>query len=277
VQDPAFFLKLAPGFSIGAGTSFGSKARNMKSNFNSIGPCGYTYFKSIVPQRAVNAMQLAIEALESEKLPAVFAFVYDAFWEPLDALVSSAGKVLGPYEALSDVWAWYISENIGNSGWPAHRGHSHYEISADGMPIMLNIWIALTDCSSDEACIWIVPLTDDPNYPNHLERSDGINRAICLPVQSGDALAWNANALHWGGKMTERARGPRVSFSYTLRTLEAPRIAETLPPVLTFENRLDLIADMIITYRENHSLDKEIKEWAIINRVLRASLQGKPL
>ncbi|MBL8607788.1 MAG: phytanoyl-CoA dioxygenase family protein [Myxococcales bacterium] len=276
VQDPSFFRALAPTLTIGERTSFGAAGRTAGARPGALEPGGHVAWPAVVAAPRAAAMRAAIEALVAEGLPAVFAYVYDAFWEPLDALAGVAGPVLGPHEALADVWAWLVPREAGRRGWPAHRGLSTLERGEGGRPLTLNVWVALADVGPDEACMWIVPLDQDPDYPDHLDGRRGEGRAIPLPARAGDALAWNANALHWGGPMTERARGPRVSFSYTLRALGAPRVVDPLPEPLGFEARLDVVAAMIGTYAASEAAPPAVREWAEVTRALGAALRGRP-
>lgn len=279
VQDPAFFRRLAPGLAIGERTAFGSGALRAVAQSGAMGPGGHVAWPDVVPGGRVGPMRAAIEALVAEGLPAVFAYVYDAFWEPLDALAGVAGAVLGPHEALADVWAWMVPREAGRRGWPPHRGLSTLERGEGGRPLTLNVWIALADVGPDEACMWIVPLDQDPDYPDHLDGRRGEDRAIALPARAGGALAWDANALHWGGPMTERARGPRVSFSYTLRAhpmTGAPRVVDPLPAPLGFEARLDVVAAMIGTYAASEAAPPAVREWADVTRALGAALRRRP-
>ena len=108
----------------------------------------------------------------------------------------------------------------------------------------MNVWIALSDVGEESACMHVVPFDRDPHYPNALDRVDvDPALAIPLPVPAGSVLAWNANVLHWGGEMKPGAP-PRVSMSFTLRRAALPSSRRAA----TFEARVDLVADMLVTY-----------------------------
>lgn len=268
VTDPTFFRALAPELLLGARTSFGAAAATAEARPGAMGPGGHVAAAGIVAPARAAAMARAIDALADAGLPPLFAYVYDAFWEPLDALAEPMGAVLGPHEALADVWAWRVPAEPGRAGWSAHRGLDRLERGEGGRPVTLNVWIPLGDVGPDDGCMWIVPLDQDPDYPDNLTGRAGAPRAIPLPAAAGTALAWDANALHWGGPMTERARGPRRSFSYTLRALGAPRVAGPLPARLDHQARLDLVADMIAVYDASERAAEPIRAWAELTRAL---------
>jgi hypothetical protein len=224
---------------------------------------GYCDLPRIVDVAAAEQMAAAIDNLGARGVPPVFAYVYDAFWDPLASLAAPVAAVLGAFDVLDDVWAWRIS--AGTSGWGPHRGQSIAERSPTGRPVMLNVWIALTDVSTADACIHVVPLNEDPSYPDHLDRVDvPFGAARVLPAAAGTALLWNANVLHWGGECRSPSRG-RVSFSYTLRARAAARLAGTPVNLATFSfrSRLDLVARQIVTYSGHEpSFPSAAREWA---------------
>lgn len=279
VTDPAYFRALAPDLALGARASFGAGCAAAEARAGAIGPGGHAAVPGIVAPERAAAMARAIDALWDAGLPPLFAYVYDAFWEPLDALAAPMGASLGPHEALADVWAWRVPAEPGRAGWSAHRGLDRLERGEGGRPVTLNVWIPLGDVGPDDGCMWVVPLDQDPDYPDNLSGRAGAPRAIPLPAAAGTALAWDANALHWGGPMTERARGPRRSFSYTLRALGAPRVAAALPARLDHQARLDLVADMIGVYEPTlaaqpgaagspERIPEPVRAWAELTRAL---------
>jgi hypothetical protein len=217
----------------------------------------------VVEVAQAELMAAAIDNLDARGVPPVFAYVYDAFWDPLARLDPVLESVLGPFDVLDDAWAWRIS--AGASGWPPHRGDAIAERSATGGPVTLNAWIALTDVTAADACIHVVPLSEDPSYPDHLDRVDvPAGAARALPVAVGTALLWNANVLHWGGECRRPSRG-RISFSYTLRA-RAGRTSATPPVNLatsSFRSRLDLVARQISIYAgQERSFPPAALEWA---------------
>jgi hypothetical protein len=225
---------------------------------------------AIAPARAA-AMRDAVDALHRAGLPAIFAYVYDAFWEPLTALHALAKNELGDYDVLADAWVFRV-EPV-KRGWRAHRGWAEYE----GGRAMLNAWIALTDTTTATSCIHIVPLDRDPNYPSSLDRLDvPAGEVVALEARAGTALVWDANALHWGGEMDAGARAPRMSLTFTLRK-RAPALAAMTAldmSTLDLRARLDLIAGEIVKYAHMESVDESIADWAKLTLSTRSAVEA---
>jgi ectoine hydroxylase-related dioxygenase (phytanoyl-CoA dioxygenase family) len=124
------------------------------------------------------------------------------------------------------------------------------------------------------SCIHHVPLSDDPHYPDALERTDfKPETARAAPVSAGDALAWNANALHWGGTCDAAAAGPRVSLTFSLARADAAERMGSAPldPLgLDAEARLDAVAHAIAVYGEGQpDVPEEARKWARARGLLR--------
>ncbi len=225
------------------------------------------------------ALSDAVRALVATGLPAVFVYAFAETWalaERVRARISAA--MATEYSVVEDAWAWQIDP--GERGWPPHRGVGMLlERSA---PELLNVWVALTDATADRACMYFVPLRDDPGYPSALEHVDAPLEVIrAVPVRAADALFWNANVLHWGGPCSALAGGPRRSCSYTLARGDAPPslTGPILDPVgLDLDARLDVIARQIIMYGAGKpDVSAEIRTWAEATCALGAMAGRKDL
>jgi hypothetical protein len=266
VESADFFRALNPHLTIGraAGAPARAPQAPLGARLDALRREGHAAAPGIVAAAEAEGMARAIGNLEASGVPAVFAYVYDAFWEPLLSLAPLVESALGPFDVLDDVWAWLVP--AGRSGWSPHRGRSILERSSGGRPVTLNVWIALTEVTAADACIHVVPLNEDPFYPDRLLRVDvprGLGRA--LPAAAGTALLWDANVLHWGGACVGPGRR-RVSISYTLRARAAAPIPGTtpvIPAALSFRARLDLVARQIATYAEKERVfSPAAEEWA---------------
>jgi hypothetical protein len=207
-----------------------------------------------------------MEAVEAAGLPAVFAYMYDALWEPLDGLHALGSAELGDdYDVLSDVWAFRIPP--GRQGWAPHRGRSEDE----GL-CTLNVWISISDARKDTACMFVVPLSEDPAYPTRLSSMTVPDRtAVALETEPGDVLVWNANVLHWGGPIRVDAPGPRLSSTFTLRRRDRrlPELPVLRRASLDLRARLDVIAGEIAKYGELGGVPEELRHWAQLTLLTR--------
>lgn len=228
---------------------------------------------SVVCERLADA----IARLTAAGLPAVFVYCFDEPWAIGEHLAASVSAHLGcRYAVAEDVWAWHIAPGAG-AGWPVHRGVAT-PLLARNAPELLNIWLALSDVEIDRACMHFVPLDEDPSYPAALVDLDVPSTAVqAVPLVAGDALAWNANVLHWGGACAPTARGPRVSCSFSLVREDA--VAALGIPLATRATtdlvaRLEAMARQLLTYgRGQPDVREPVLEWAQATVAL-ASLFG---
>ncbi len=267
VEDAGYFRTLVPELAVAAQTRFDATHREGgPATAGAAGVKGYLARPGVVSTERARAMVRAVHALHAAGLPTVFAYVYDAFWEPLAEVRLLAEAELGPCDVLADVWAFRVEPS--SRGWTAHRGLSEFE----GDRVMLNVWLALTHATVDTSCMFIVPLDRDPAYPGELSSirvPEG--EAVALEALPGTALAWDANALHWGGEMSALATEPRVSATYTLRRSDRRRA--DLPVLdlgaLDFRRRLDLIAGELTKYAEMTKVAPAMLEWARLTLLTR--------
>lgn len=226
----------------------------------------------------------AIDALYLGGLPAAFVYAFDEPWALGEQARASVAELLAQdYALVEDVWAWRVRR--GSEGWPPHRGVDDVVLDRDA-PEILNVWIALSDAAADRACMHVVPLGDDPGYPARLRSVDPREAAIrAVPARQGDALFWNANLLHWGGRCSAEAAGPRMSCSFTLCRSEALARFPHLKPLaplyeLDLRARTDLLARMVLLYggADRGDVGPVVREWAALTHGLSTRFGvGSPL
>ncbi len=232
----------------------------------------------------VAAMADAIGALRREGLHPIFVFAYDAPWRLLGRIAPLVSRALGdPVDVLADFWAWHVDPRRDAGGWSPHRGWYVDVRGEDGLPSLVNTWISLSSATPRNACMHVVPLDEDPAWPGALERRPFDLRAgRAVSTEPGDVLAWSANVLHWGGATDKTADSPRISASFSLARRGWPGAGRALAPVLTVEDRLDLIAEQVALYGglearpgAEPSPLHSLTEWAAIRTGMRR-LAGRP-
>lgn len=220
----------------------------------------------------IAALASGIGALVRAGLPAVCVYACERIWQLGDRLRARIEGMVGrPYVLVDDVWAWTIPPGSGQ-GWPPHRGTAELEL-ARGAPELLNVWVALTDATAERSCIHVVPLDDDPGYPGALDRLEApLSSVRAVPVPAGTALAWNANLLHWGGRCSARAAGPRVSCSFSVARPDVlERLGLQTVGELDEAARVELIASQIATYGAGQpDVAGDALKWARATCALRA-------
>ena len=181
---------------------------------------GYFQTTPTFSPQLMRSISDAIGKLVSEGLPPVFAFVYDEMWLRFAALSNLLESVLGPgfYAMPADIWAWHVEPDDRDGGWSPHRDLAETEtLRADGSPLSLTVWIAFTNATTLNGCIYVLPTNRDANLAtgflqNELGYSELAN-VRALPVDAGSVLGWNSRLLHWGARSSAYADRPRISAS----------------------------------------------------------------
>lgn len=216
---------------------------------------GFVRLEHVIPPKETRRLQEGVEALQRVGLPPIFCFVYDDYWVTLKRLKGILERFAGPgFLVLPDFWAWYVDHRSPGSGWSAHRDLRVPVTGKDSRPEILTVWIALTDATPDNACLYVLPLDLDPLYPHLLQKEfqPKLESARALPVRAGGMLLWHANLFHWSGRNGGYAAHPRISFAFSLQ--RQGREALYHPPIalegrLTIDDRLVLIAAQFERYR----------------------------
>jgi hypothetical protein len=229
---------------------------------------GYLVLERVLPPDLCDALALGSTQLRAAGLPSLFLFVYDEAWRAVLGLGRVLDAVLGPdHGVVPDVWAWHLERGANEHGWAVHRGLYHDVRDASGRPRFVNLWIPVTDVDPTNACMYVVPAPLDAGYPSSKEPSDtDLSNARVLPAPRGSVLLWNANVLHWGGRMTPEASSARISLSISAH---APKAPGDLDPRVTFHERIDLLADMILVYGHHAPDLGDAVGWAQANLTMR--------
>ena len=115
----------------------------------------------------VKLIREGIEALHHRKLPATFILMFDETWKlALESKrileKSSHKKNIFNYDLL----AWYIPP--GSAGFSPHRDRQPDDASttfhSDNQPKFITQWIALSDATPENSCLYVIPKPYDPGY-----------------------------------------------------------------------------------------------------------------
>ena len=222
---------------------------------------GYINIQGVMNARHVDPMANGVRRLSRLGIPIIFAFVYDEFWSVILELTPILTGVLGRrFVVLPDVWTWLVDRRH-PTNFPPHRDDPFDGfLDSRGMPTAITIWVPLTDVSTCQSCMHVVPRAFDPRFPARPRRSgradaevytlDDLVNVRALPARKGSVLGWNLGVLHWGSRPRTDAR-ERISIGYylqarTLPTLNTPCVDLGAPLPLT--TRLGLIGKQIYRY-----------------------------
>lgn len=217
---------------------------------------GYFATPPSIPPALVACCRDAIALVRAAGAPPLAAFVFDAPWELAALLGAHADAAFaGEARLMPAFWAWRIEEDDAR-GWEPHRDRPGRAIADDGRPEAMAMWVALTDATSENGCMYVVPARWDPFYRNPRANAEVMHlQAIrALPARAGAVLGWTSRLLHWGA-MARPSSPPRVSLSFEYQDAAvAPIDGEAfvhgwIPPV---DRRRALIAEQWHRYRHIH-------------------------
>jgi len=278
VNDPDYWLALNPHFTITPGGCQDKIAplpidvtEDMMSYLRSD---GYIQLDNIISGTMVVNLRKAIITLRNKGINPSFVFVYDEFWTISRQLNRLLMPVLGEsYQQLPDFWAWYLDPQREDAGWRPHRDRIHGEtIYPDGMPKSVTVWVALTDATPLNGCIYMLPAHLDEDYFNFKTRDTNVNAhgIRALPARAGSLLMWNQRVVHWGGTSSTRTYEPRISLAIEFQRADVPPfntpLIKTPEYLLPFDIRLMLIAKQFSQYHHMYKLSPALAELA--NRIL---------
>ena len=212
--------------------------------------------------------ELLLPAAATNNIPLAFAFVYDELWWLFRATAGYIETLLGgEYLMLPAFWAWYVPPTDEATGWPPHRDRGNPAIDDDNTPQSLTVWLAFSDATTLNGCIQVLPLRLDDRFKHGAFAGDGSSMVFqpqnirALPAPAGALMAWNQNLLHWGGRASHLASGPRCSAAMEFQRADLPPVqipAVDPTVVLTFQQRLGLIAKQILQYQHMYPLSPEM-------------------
>lgn len=203
--------------------------------------------------------------LDKEGIPAPFAFVFDEFWLLGVKVKLLVEAVLGPdFLRLPDFWVWHVDPQRGDSGWRPHRDKGHWSLREDGSTKALTIWLALSDSTTLNGCMYIVPANRDPTYgtPEDKEWKFEYSDIRALPAPAGTIFAWNQAVMHWGSNTSPRETQPRISVAFEFQATDVEPFNQPLMDPLTVPDlatRLKLIAKQILQYQHMYPLSDEVR------------------
>ncbi len=221
---------------------------------------GHLRFESLIDRNATSQLADGVRKLVESGIPTPFLFVYDEAWQLFGTLRHHITALVGErFLVGGDMWVWHVPPNSSGRGWAPHRDDQYADsaFAPNGDPNLISLWIALTDATVDNGCIYVLPKTLDPGWPKPKTRnipSGSLAGIRAQPVSAGSVLSWTADVLHWGAQSTPRALEPRISLCLYAQRDDAPRFATdmiTLESPIPLQYRLGFIARTMIRYRSS--------------------------
>jgi hypothetical protein len=271
LETEAFWRGLAPGLplrresEVAAATLPPDEFIHMREIFEREG-----YIQAPGSQDVAHIGMLArlVAGIRGNGLLPVFAFLYDAMWQPYRRIGPMLDCLLGGQHAIMPfLWAWHVDPVQGEAGWGPHRDRPDIIPHPDLWSKSVSVWIPLTEATTLNGCMYVMPKHRDPHYG--LPLSQGLAGTLAdiraLPANPGDTLIWTQLLLHWGSRSSELASKPRLSMSIEFQRADQSAFSEfCISPEqrLTFEQKLGLIGRAIVNYRHMHPVGAELSEAA---------------
>jgi hypothetical protein len=282
-QEPFFWRKLCPELTIDAKKppttaipKIEKDAASLHTDRRSrLADRGYALADEPVADLSViQAMRTGIETLHKLGLPASFILLFDNTWD-LAALSRSVleKSTLETNKFQFDILAWYID----SGGFSPHRDRQPEDVAAsfekDDAKFATH-WIALTDATPENSCLYVIPKGSDPGYKGgDTEEEDPLRRALpnkeafqqirALPRQQGQSVLFTHRIIHWGSARDPASlQPPRIAISFVCSdpTFEKPYVdptyfsSEKAPP---FHIRMLLVCAQLLIYYQRFNLPKE--------------------
>jgi hypothetical protein len=276
VRDRAFWQALVPGLTVSDDIPFDGLAPwalpfNDEAAFRAqLDREGYVHLPQLMEPALVRRLAGAVDAVARHGLPPLFCLVYDEFWIPAFRLSAVMRAAFGAEASiLPATWIWHIDPARSESGWQPHRDGGPATLLPDGRPKRLTTWLALTEATPLNGCMYVVPADRDPSYGRTEQKgwSFALPDVRALPAQAGDVFLWTQQLLHWGSHAAPRGQAPRMSLSIEFAHGSAdgtPNIVE--PEMLRrFEHRLRFVAQMMVHFNHLSGLppDFAVLAWSL--------------
>ena len=220
---------------------------------------GYFQTAPIMPLDLIARLKAGVDTVKQNDWPAVFVYVYDEFWqvarsEPIESLLQTL--LGGDYRQSCHVWGHCVQAHDGAAGWRPH-------VDNPRTPERVTIWIALTDATLDNGCMYLIPKQRAPvEIDTAFRKAASVDKNIvnqllqnsrALPALAGSVLGWGSGVIHWGSAC-HGAGAPRLAISQEFFAAGAVPSASEQPifdcrgELPTFTERLAVIAKAIVNY-----------------------------
>ena len=139
-----------------------------------------------MPLDLIARLKAGVDTVRQNDWPAVFVYVYDEFWQVArsERINSLLETLHGPgYRQNCHVWGHCVQAHAGASGWRLH-------IDNPRTPGRVTIWLALTDATLDNGCMYLVPKSRAP-----VEIDIAFRKAATVDKKIVNQLLQNSRAL----------------------------------------------------------------------------------
>lgn len=220
------------------------------------------YFQTpvLVPKHLTQQMRQCIDSVKQAGFPSNFALVYDVFYEAMTYHYDVMSAVLGKeYQLVPDFWIYNISPTEDDKGFAPHRDTEYMDtIDDNGVPMILTSWMAITDATPLNSCMYVLPAHRDPDYHKVIHTLEKLPIGLfpledirAIPAEAGTLSCWDQYLLHWGSRSSKHAKEPRMSCAFYYQRGDVPPIGGAcidFKQPLTFAQRFALVCRGLYKY-----------------------------
>jgi hypothetical protein len=164
--------------------------------------------------------------------PASFMIMYDEAFALSHCVDTRMLALTGRNANNGDMLAWFIDPNENEAGFSPHRDRQPEDLAASfftddadsKIPCYTTAWVALTDATPENSCLYVVPAQHDPGYfDGDVDDVDPLQRCLpdktgwqnirACPVVAGDGVFFSHRILHWGSRGRKGYATPRIALS----------------------------------------------------------------
>ncbi len=202
---------------------------------------GYLATPPLVHETRMAPIRQAMDTLAARGIPAGFVAVYDEYYALFEGLEPLFAPILGDaYRWVAHgFWAFRVpaGDQAINSLWAPASPHRDSlgpdpRIVAGQRPGIMTLWVALTDVTPADSCIYVVPANADRAFrsterdvnPEHFDLQD--IRAV--PAKAGSVLAWSTHLAHWGSRGSADSATTRMSATMYFQRADVPPFDESI-------------------------------------------------
>jgi hypothetical protein len=193
---------------------------------------GYLVSPVAVDLSLIARLRDAVTTLVAQGFPPMTALLYDEVYQLYAGISRALAPVLGDDAMLllDDAWAFFVPPaDPAFAHWTAFPPHRDWlggdeRLMRGGLPTALQAWVAMTDVTTDDSCLYVVPADADGAYRSPVQSVTAdqfrLQDVRAVPVSRGQIIVFSTHLTHWGSRSSQWASGPRISTACFLQSRE---------------------------------------------------------